>query len=492
MRTIALLILVFVFASVSGSAATPNAPEYYPWSETSEYVRVPKSFLTNLNVTPITITNFETWEFVLTEEFAKVFKLTTLEIRGVTKSLADALHEYRTAEGKSFVPTTETNFGPFKPNGLPEGDEKFHFRLNEFPEEDKAIRGRIRDKTREILGEQRSEYFWQFASIHLEGEMSVFTNKRPSFQEENSTTFTFMLKENPPGIDLFKSTLSWGAGGPIGGSVGGRPYTKPLDKYAPEMMKPILVRWRKSIVTNAKENTVSASNASNEEKPSSSTSETNPSLSAEKWDEQILFYDLPKTQINSMQVAGLTDEYEISPEAVALYGLSDSDRKAVITLYHDLRVRFENIERAHFERTKPGENKFVLRAFPEKAAVLQGEWSEKLSQLLGRNRAEFLDESIRTPLIRHPMMRRMMRRGGHVPLGLRHLRFGDRGPDWLHRGTEEIRIDVTFENGPDGQPKQRIRQEGEPGGTSITPRGQIPERWRHLLTSDMLEPSLLF
>jgi hypothetical protein len=87
--------------------------QVYPWSEDSEYVRVAKSLLSELSLTSVTITNNETRQLVLTAEFIKAFKVTPPEIDQVSRGITNALHEYRTVEGKHFVPADEPeNNGP--------------------------------------------------------------------------------------------------------------------------------------------------------------------------------------------------------------------------------------------------------------------------------------------------------------------------------------------------------------------------------------------
>ncbi len=68
-------------------------------------------------------------------------------------------------------PTNENNFGPFKPERLPAAVEKFYFRLIEFSEEANVIHRKLQEEVRAALGEQRGEFFWQSALIHLESEM---------------------------------------------------------------------------------------------------------------------------------------------------------------------------------------------------------------------------------------------------------------------------------------------------------------------------------
>jgi hypothetical protein len=210
-----------------------------------------------------------------------------------------------------------------------------------------------------------------------------------------------------------------------------------------------------------------------------------------RWDNQSPFVDLPKSLIKSLQIAGLAPEGGLSPEAVTLFGLNPEEEKAISALYDQIRLRFEQMEREHFSRVEPGKNSFVVRAFPEKSAALRREWTEKLQDLVGQGRGELLDESIRTPISPWNEMRRARALDAKA-----HLRFiYDRGKDWLHRGAAEVHMDVSQGNpGRDGQPTYRIeyRTEAEGGerGSWGGREDQIPERWRHLLTPDILGVSL--
>ncbi len=186
-----------------------------------------------------------------------------------------------------------------------------------------------------------------------------------------------------------------------------------------------------------------------------------------------------------MPIPGLTLDEELSPEAAALFGLSADDQSAVVELYNAMKTRFQQLEREHFERVEPGKNRFVLRAFPEKSAALKSEWGEKLTQLLGSGRGEMLDESIRTGITAfHLMKREAMRRDRRM--------FFDSGPTWLHRGTAETRLDITTGVDRNGRPTLSIEHQTEGGGRGSggVPGGQVPERWRHLLTPDVLGLSL--
>lgn len=259
-RKVLCLAVVAAFPSIrnSGADARPGdaagpagAPTFYPWSETSDYARVPKSFLGQLSFLSVGMTNTETRQLIITDEFIKTFKLTPSESERMTTALADALHQYRTAESKHLEPTTEeVNVGPPQRRG-PAAVEKFSFRLVPFPEEAQAIRRKLEEAVLATLGEERSKLFWQYPSI-MESEMKTFARESPvPAGMVRTTTFTFQLTDADPGplVDLYKSTMTRRVDGRPGGGGGtsGSTYGAPLDQYAPEAMKPVLVRWRKAI-----------------------------------------------------------------------------------------------------------------------------------------------------------------------------------------------------------------------------------------------------
>ncbi len=507
-----LMTLRIAAADAQPSSTVPKVgePASYPWSEASDYSRVPKSFLSQITIHPITMTNTETRQFVLTDEFVQTFKLTPSEVERMTASLADALHQYRMEEGRHLQPTNEVvDVGPPQRRG-PAAVEKFSFELVPFPEEARAIRRQLEEIVPKTLGEERSNFFWQ-SEMMLGGEMNTFSRESPPGTVQ-STAFTYQLTDANPGpfVDFYKSTTTRRVDGRAGGGGGysGITYTAPLDQYAPEAMKPVLVRWRKAIADGtvrskappspevprvvqpservspstpqAKETAVAKSSPPRGESPTQSTT---------PWDDKSPFVDLPKSVIKSLQVVGLTPEGGISPEAVTLFGLKPEEGKSVRALYDQMKVRFEQVERAHFARMEPGKMNFAIRAFPEKSEAFQLEWTAKLKDLVGKTRGELLDHSIRTQHSPFQMMRQMRQ----DPRAREDLFRGlqDRGPDWLHRGNAEVQLDVSPAGaGRDGQPTYQIeyRTQGE-GGTRGSWGGradQFPERWRHLLTPDIL------
>lgn len=496
-----------------GSQGKP--PEFYPWSESSEFVRVPKGFIKQVTVQSVTVTNFENFRFTLAGEFIKLFRLTPSEVERLTEGIADAMHQYRAVQAQHLEPTKEELTSIRGPLNTPGILEKFNFRLNPFPEEANAIHLKLEESARTILGEERSKFFWEFGRV-LDGTMVQFNQQNPVPAGMTRSTFiTFLLRESQAEsrIEIYKADMTRRIDGRPGGGTGmvGLPPGESLDRYAPVEMKPILARWRKTIAeTKAKNATLSAKHPQPADSPktpasilpAAKKSDDPPTVSPShiqavaqsdsRWDDAATFIDIPKTMIHSIRIPGLTVEGEISPEAITLFGLAPSESDAVHSLYHQMKARFEQLERAHFVRVEPGKGRFVLKAFPEKSADMQREWIDRLKELIGPTRAKLLDESIRSPI--SPM--RFMRRGGPAFRDpIRDLSL--RGPDWLHRGTAGVRVNISAgQEGRDGRPTLRLEYETQGGagdrGTWNGPQDQLPERWRHLLTPDLLGVPLTF
>jgi hypothetical protein len=182
-----------------------------------------------------------------------------------------------------------------------------------------------------------------------------------------------------------------------------------------------------------------------------------------------------------MKVPGLTEDEQISPEAAAVLGLSTNDIRSVNQLYLQAKLRLEQLERGNFVRPNPKKTSYILRAFPEEASALRRGWLTSLTELIGADRAGLLDQFIRIPL---PLTDVRTREDIE-----RHIRRTQAGPRWFDRGLFEMRIDVQRVVGASGREGLTIRYQsdrpegGEVGGSL----SDLPERFRHLLTSDMLD-----
>ena len=203
------------------------------------------------------------------------------------------------------------------------------------------------------------------------------------------------------------------------------------------------------------------------------------------------FIDVPKQILKAIHILGLLDEGAVSPDVVGLFGLSVPERSGLRDLFNELKTKFEATERDHFGRPDPTKLRLVLQAFPKETAALQSEWLEKLTRLIGPSRAELLTRAIRTPPERFPSNIRRDPTGGASFLP---TAFAYEGPSWLLRGTNELAIDVSFEQDPIGLPGRglttRFRYVDGRGATfNMTSSGSIPERWRHLITPAMISPT---
>ena len=111
----------------------------------------------------------------------------------------------------------------------------------------------------------------------------------------------------------------------------------------------------------------------------------------------------------------------------------------------------------------------------------------ELKILVGGSRGELLDHAIRTPIHPGQLMRRNQREDA-----MRRWVMG--GTTWMDRGAREMRVDVT--KGVDQPGRTTItlefKAEGEGGarGSGTFREGDVPKRWRHLLTPDVLGAQL--
>jgi hypothetical protein len=488
-------------ADVESGKANPQAgaPRFYPWSDASPYVRLPKSLLPELNILSVTISNYETMEFVITEAFVNLCAVTPAERTKLTDAVTTARHEYYTAKAKGWASTDEkAHLRGWESTVL----ERFDFKQEPIPETRAAIYQALQQQILAILGEERARYFWDFSGM-LDSEDIGFGREfeAPPPGEKRSTIYTFLLRKGELGLelDLFTTTVSSGTGH-RGGGGGGGPYAQPFDQYAPESMRPVLARWRKAVAeanTNKIQTGTSTHRPSAREAESQTTPQRNnrpaippapgdSAVAIAKWQNGSSYVDVPKTAIPLLRIAGLNMDQEISDEAVILFGLTGSERRGIDKLHKRMKARFEKLERSHFERTQATENSFVIRAFPDQAKKLQGEWSRSLGGIVGIERAAFLDDAIRTPSTCK------WRRSATGVDDMYLLRMEiERGLDWLQRGMAETQFDLMVNAGPDGRPAvQQFQWKGE--GRDIGNAGSvgpIPERWRHLLTLDKLKPA---
>lgn len=494
-KTFRVLVVLALFPSSMGALAADvggdkanaraDAPAFFPWSDASAYVRIPKTFLREVNLWSLAISNHETMEFVVTDDFANLCAVTPTERTKLTNAVAKALHTYRMAKAKHWIPSGQTaDLRSWESTVL----ERFAFKREPMPEESAVIYEALRQQVLAILGPERSAWFWDFGQF-LTGSNVGFEREDmspPGHTESSIHTFVLRKAELGLEVDWFTATAGGFSGGPC---------VQAFDPYAPESLRPVLVRWRQTIAdakTNQTASAASAPRPSAREAESHTVFPTNPEAASPplaavpaapmaKWEDGVAFVDVPKTAISSFRIAGLTEDQEVSDAAVILFGLTASERRAVDELYQKMNARFEQLERAHFKRTKPAENDFLISAFPDEAKGLREEWSRALGGIVGMKRAEWLDETIQTP------SGFQVRRSARMRMG----RIPSYDPDWLHRGMAETRIDIRVNTGRDGQPAiQNIHwtTEGEPFNGASQSGGQIPERFRHLLTPSMLKP----
>ncbi|MCL4180279.1 MAG: M56 family metallopeptidase [Verrucomicrobia bacterium] len=462
---VAVTLLALVTFSTPGSElageSTLGTPASYPWSEDSEYVRVEKDLLERISIRSVTITNGNTVQFVLAPEFVHACLLTSEEIERMNAALTNALHEYRTVQGQHFEPMDDEATFESARKELPYAKGTFKFSLKPFEAEARGIRERLKSDVVATLGSQRAELFWQQGEMFLKGEMNTTNHARFLGQTHR---FSVLTRVPGPLVDI---TVTYS-----GGSHG-RPYGEALDPYAPEKLKPILKRWREWIAGQPQGSFVWTVPASEQ-----TVIEIPPGLKLGRWNDASEYVDLPKPVVMALKVPGLTDDEKLSPEAIALLGLATNEVLAVNELYQHMKLRTEAVERANLVKPDPEKMSFILRAFPEQAAALKREWLTNLTERIGAGRAELLDQFIRTSLW-------TLNQRDHKAFDW-DLRMVRAGPRWFDRGQFDLRIYVKNVKRPDGLYGLQIRYESDlpEGGDDGGP--DIPPRFRHLLTPDIL------
>jgi hypothetical protein len=166
-----------------------------------------------------------------------------------------------------------------------------------------------------ILGAQRADLFWLQAGTYLNGEMKATNHARVRVPTHE---FRLLTRATGPLVD-FAVTYPPGSWG--------RPYAAALDPYAPEKLKPVLKRWREWIAGQPQGSSAWSAPASEE-----TGIKIPPGLKLGSWEDASDYVDLPKAVAKALDVPGLTEDEELSPEAIALLALTTNEVRAVIEL----------------------------------------------------------------------------------------------------------------------------------------------------------------
>ena len=252
-----------VLASRSSTPPALADPAFYTWDENSDFVRVPKSLLSKTSIPAGLLTATGT-NIPLGNELKTVLRITSGEEAKLMALLDETRRSYQQLETKNSVPSDQhVNYrvlAPFRdtqrsrgrgfqvlmttPISPDPGDadpvEIVSFRVNPFPEEQRALWAEFGSALQMILGVERSKLFMDQAEIivHLlVGERVVpNTNQRVLI-------YSYLLSAGPKPAVYVASALTGTSSS--GGS--GRLFDPMEDQFAPEAMKLILARWRAQI-----------------------------------------------------------------------------------------------------------------------------------------------------------------------------------------------------------------------------------------------------
>jgi len=194
------LVVVQVHRVRGADAESTNTPPYYPWSEASAFVRVPKSFLDEVNIFSVTITNHETMEYVVSDDFTQTFALTGAQVDQLTKAINHAVEEWRIEKARQLIPTDDPVDMGRTHNKIV---EKFSFLWQPSDEQKSAILTQLKGQVLLILGKERSEWFWQYGGMLDNNEGQGFGPKSPPPQGMTTKSYyTFALQEGNAGLEI--------------------------------------------------------------------------------------------------------------------------------------------------------------------------------------------------------------------------------------------------------------------------------------------------
>lgn len=457
------------------ATATTAASSDVAEEEPESYLRVPKSFLERIPMPAVTASNPETRDYTLSTEFIETLRITPLEVQKVHATLAEALHQYRTEEGRHLEPSTEKAYDPFPPRTDTRVLEAIDFILMPFPDEAQAIRAKLEADVLEAIGPERTKLFFKSFS----GGMKTFSEAPSPQIGKTKQYYSFRLREWPTHqeVDLHQASVSERGGA----GAGGGPYPASLDPYLPESLKPTIVQWRQRIAEFAA--TVKreplAEVAPDAAAPSGSTAVSRDrQQQSTPWDESASHIDLRKSLLRSVGFAAIAPDGKLTDDARVLCEMTDSEVNAVQNLYAALNERCLKLEIENFEPIPSEKGKYLIRAFPEANAELCREWTKQLKELLGKERAEFLDQMIRTMPSVHARMSMSMR-------GIDRIRAGI---NWVEAGTNVVVMELVASNirGQSIEVRYGPKEGSGPTGTFGIREDRVPNRWRHLLTPEVL------
>jgi RNA polymerase sigma factor (sigma-70 family) len=204
--------------------------EYYPWSEDSDYIRIPKTLLSRLAFRAMTFTN---QSLALSDDLAAVFRLDSGAAERIDRKIADTEHRFRLMQANH----SELIYNHVESRSPREGSpvEIVSFLVHPFPDEGAALRAELNAAVLAEVGQERFDVFMNHAPLYFGPRFVGFGSHTQSVMR---TTFELHLKPEPK-IQAFRSINS---GRQFSG--GGVPCTPFDDQYAPVAMSPVLARWR--------------------------------------------------------------------------------------------------------------------------------------------------------------------------------------------------------------------------------------------------------
>ncbi|MGE3310386.1 MAG: hypothetical protein AB7O66_10485 [Limisphaerales bacterium] len=481
--------LATVFVLLTLSASAPGQPydrnrpplghgdlKSYPWSEATEWVRVPKGLLRYFDFAALDVSKdpgHPNW--IVSDSFIGLFGLTAAQTEALSLLVHQARDAQRQAEGNHLKPVDgPLPMGSYRPPaGLTVLEERT-FLLEPYPSALDEIEGNLRAGLLQLLGKQRSEEFWRRSNF----QRTILRSTAVS----ESLTFRLIEIRETRSVDLLRVS---------GGSSSSGPYSEEADRFAPESLRPLLKKWRDSVHDFQRTNSASVAetpvpglakdagrptignpDANRQSPPSPIPPHGNPLNVV--WDEGTEYVDFSKSRIPGLGIPTIDDDDKLSPEAEVLFGFTSDEAEAVSGLFKEFRVRFEQLEASHFTRQNPVETRYVLSKFPDEANSLHDEWLRRLKEVSGNRRGELLDQCMKDT---GTQFRR--RRFDNPRVGARRMM---NWPVWLLRGNRAFEFSVLIQEGPNAKFSLLLRELDVPNGLNASIGGSLrsfPPELRH-------------
>ena len=149
-----------IHSATNSPLLTPASQDVVIWSESSDYVRVPKRILQNLYVKATKLTN---GVYSVTDEMQTVLCLTPAETHSIEIIIAQAQERLNELESSHITPSSNHVTSASTGGTI----DKISYRITPFEKEGEALHDELRNNLRIALGTQRENMLWSDLGVDL-------------------------------------------------------------------------------------------------------------------------------------------------------------------------------------------------------------------------------------------------------------------------------------------------------------------------------------